>query len=148
MALSQKKLSKAVKDAQKQAEAAVADMRSQIDDRLPDVTVDPTPFFAVVGAATIAVDTVRHARDELQVAAKQARTADVRKGAKEAKQLQKDIQKRLDELQTRTAELRRWRRSTRTASSRRLRSSRPGAQPGAHHREQRQGPVRRRRGAR
>ena len=47
MALNQKKISKAVKDAQKQAEAAVADMRSQFDDRLPDLTVDPTPFFAV-----------------------------------------------------------------------------------------------------
>ena len=98
MALNQKKISKAVKDAQKQAEAAVADMRSQFDDRLPDLTVDPTPFFAVVGAATIAVDTVRHARDELQVAAKQARTADVRKGAKkEARQLQKDLQKAREE---------------------------------------------------
>ena len=139
MALNQKKISKAVKDAQKQAEAAVADMRSQIDDRLPDLNVDPTPFFAVVGAATIAVDTVRHARDELQVAAKEARTADVRKGAKkEAKQLQKDLQKRLDELQAVRGPLHQGGPGAPC----------PGAQPGSRPREQRQGPVRRRRSAR
>lgn len=108
MALS-KKLTQAVKDAQKQAEAAVADVRGQlgqIDGRMPEVQLDPTPFFAVVGAANIAIDTVRTAGEQLEVARKQAKNVDLRKGAqKEAKELQKDLQKRIADLQGRTAEL-------------------------------------------
>ena len=52
MALSNK-ITKAVKDAQKQAEAAAADVRGQLDEiegRLPEISVDATPFYAVVGA--------------------------------------------------------------------------------------------------
>ncbi|NUS40624.1 MAG: hypothetical protein HOP97_03240, partial [Terrabacter sp.] len=108
MALSNK-ITKAVKDAQKQAEAAVADVRGQlgqIDGKLPEVTVDPTPFYAVVGAANIAIDTVRSASEQLDAARKQAKRVDLRKGAqKEADQLQKDLQKRIADLQSRTAEL-------------------------------------------
>ncbi|HSU73400.1 MAG TPA: hypothetical protein VLI66_00570 [Terrabacter sp.] len=108
MALS-KKITQAVKDAQKQAEAAVADVRGQlgqIDGRMPEVQVDPTPFYAVVGAANIAIDTVRTAGEQLEVARKQAKGVDLRKGAqKEAKELQKDLQKRIVDLQSRTAEL-------------------------------------------
>ena len=106
MALS-KKITKAVKDAQKQAEAAVADVRGQlvqVEDRMPDVQVDPTPFYAVVGAANIAIDTVRTAGEQLEVARTQAKGVDLRKGAqKEADQLQKDLQKRIKELQKGTA---------------------------------------------
>src|SRR6478736_3883126 len=108
MALS-KKITKAVKDAQKQAEAAVADVRGQlvqVEDRMPEVQVDPTPFYDVVGAANIAIDTVRTAGEQLEVARRQAKGADLRKGAKkEANQLQKDLQKRIAELQDRTTEL-------------------------------------------
>jgi hypothetical protein len=104
-----KKITKAVKDAQKQAEAAVADVRGQlvqVEDRMPEVQVDPTPFYAVVGAANIAIDTVRTAGEQLEVARRQAKGADLRKGAKkEANLLQKDLQKRIAELQDRTAEL-------------------------------------------
>ncbi len=104
-----KKITKAVKDAQKQAEAAVADVRGQlvqVEGRMPDVQVDPTPFYAVVGAANIAIDTVRTAGEQLEVARRQAKGADLRKGAKkEANQLQKDLQKRIAELQDRTTEL-------------------------------------------
>jgi hypothetical protein len=103
------KITKAAKDAQKQAEAAAADVRGQLDEiehRLPEVTVDPTPFYAVVGAANIALDTVKNAGEQLDLARKQARSIDLRKGAKkEANQLQKDLQKRLDELQKSTAQL-------------------------------------------
>ena len=108
MALS-KKITKAVKDAQKQAEAAVADVRGQlgqIDGKLPDVAVDPTPFYAVVGAANIALDTVLAAGEQLEAARKQAKAVDLRKGAKkEADHLQKDLQKRIVDLQGRTFEL-------------------------------------------
>ena len=108
MALS-KKITQAVKDAQKQAEAAVADVRGQlvqVEGRMPDVQVDPTPFYAVVGAANIAIDTVRTAGEQLEVARRQAKGVDLRKGAKkEANQLQKDLQKRIVDLQNRTAEL-------------------------------------------
>ena len=108
MALS-KKITKAVKDAQKQAEAAVADVRGQlvqVEGRMPEVQVDPTPFYAVVGAANIAIDTVRTAGEQLEVARKQAKGVDLRKGAKkEADQMQKDLQKRIIDLQGRTTEL-------------------------------------------
>src|SRR6478735_727441 len=108
MALS-KKITKAVKDAQKQAEAAVADVRGQlvqVEGRMPEVQVDPTPFYAVVGAANIAIDTVRTAGEQLEVARKQAKGVDLRKGAKkEADQMQKDLQKRIVDLQGRTTEL-------------------------------------------
>jgi Mg-chelatase subunit ChlI len=107
MALS-KKLVKAVKEAQKQAEATVAEVREAIDGTLPDlnVNVDPTPFYAVVGAANIAVDTIRNAAEQLEAARKQTKTADLRKGArKEAAELQKDLQKRVTDLQKRTTEL-------------------------------------------
>jgi hypothetical protein len=108
MALS-KKITKAVKDAQKQAEAAVADVRGQlvqVEGRMPEVQVDPTPFYAVVGAANIAIDTVRTAGEQLEIARKQARSVDLRKGAKkEADQMQKDLQKRIVDLQGRTTEL-------------------------------------------
>ena len=108
MALS-KKITKAVKDAQKQAEAAVADVRGQlvqVEGRMPDVQVDATPFYAVVGAANIAIDTVRTAGEQLEVARKQAKGLDLRKGAKkEADQMQKDLQKRIVDLQGRTTEL-------------------------------------------
>jgi hypothetical protein len=99
MALS-KKLVKAVKDAQKQVEATVAEVRGAVDGRLPDLNVDPTPFYAVVGAANIAVDTIRNAGEQLEAARKQTKSADLRKGArKEAAELQKDLQKRTTELQ-------------------------------------------------
>lgn len=110
MALS-KKLSKAVKDAQAQAEAAVADVRGQLDKRipevnLPEVKLDPTPFYAVVGAANIAVDTVKAAGEQLDAAREAAKGVDLRKGAKkEAKNVRKDLEKRLADLQTRTADL-------------------------------------------
>jgi hypothetical protein len=108
MALS-KKITKAVKDAQKQAEAAVADVRGQlvqVEGRMPEVQVDPTPFYAVVGAANIAIDTVRTAGEQLEVARKQAKSVDLRKGAKkEADQMQKDLQKRIIDLQGRTTAL-------------------------------------------
>ncbi|GAB3871807.1 hypothetical protein [Terrabacter terrigena] len=108
MALSQK-ITKAVKDAQKQAEAAVADVRGQLghlDGKLPEVSVDPTPFYAVVGAADIAIDTVRSASEQLEAARKQAKGVDLREGAmKEADQLQKELQKRIVDLQGRTVEL-------------------------------------------
>jgi hypothetical protein len=104
-----KKITQAVKDAQKQAEAVVADVRGQLghlDGKLPEVTVDPTPFYAVVGAANIAIDTVRAAGEQLEAARQQAKGVDVRKGAKkEADQLQKDLQKRIVDLQARTLEL-------------------------------------------
>jgi hypothetical protein len=104
-----KKITQAVKDAQKQAEAAVADVRGQlvqVEGRMPDVQVDPTPFYAVVGAANIAIDTVRTAGEQLEVARRQAKGVDLRKGAKkEANQLQKDLQKRIVDLQNRTADL-------------------------------------------
>ena len=104
-----KKITQAVKDAQKQAEAAVADVRGQlvqVEGRMPDVQVDPTPFYAVVGAANIAIDTVRTAGEQLEVARRQAKGADLRKGAKkEANQLQKDLQKRIADLQNRTTDL-------------------------------------------
>ena len=70
MALSHK-ITKAVKDAQKQAEAAAADVRGQLDQlegKLPEVSVDPTPFYAVVGAANISLDTVKTAGEQLEVA--------------------------------------------------------------------------------
>src|SRR5829696_7871653 len=108
MALSTK-ITQAVKVAQKQAEAAVADVRGQlvqVEDRIPEVQVDPTPFYAVVGAANIAIDTVRTAGEQLEVARQQAKGADLRTSAKkEADQLQKDLQKRIADLQGRTAEL-------------------------------------------
>lgn len=105
MALS-KKLVKAVKDAQKQAEATLAEVRGAVDGRLSDVNVDPTPFYAVVGAANIAVDTIRSAAEQLEAARKQTKSGDLRKGArKEAAELQKDLQKRVADLQSRTAEL-------------------------------------------
>lgn len=105
MALS-KKLVKAVKQAQKQAEATVVEVREALDARLSDVNVDPTPFYAVIGAANRAVDTIKHAGEQLEVAAKQASTADLRKGAKkEAAELQKELQKRIADLQTRTTEM-------------------------------------------
>ena len=67
---------------------------------MPEVQVDPTPFYAVVGAANIAIDTVRTAGEQLEVARKQAKGVDLRKGAKkEADQLQKDLQKRIVDLQ-------------------------------------------------
>ena len=104
-----KKITQAVKDAQKQAEAVVADVRGQLghlDGKLPEVTVDPTPFYAVVGAANIAIDTVRAAGEQLEAARRQAKGVDVRKGAKkETDQLQKDLQKRIVDLQARTLEL-------------------------------------------
>ena len=104
-----KKITQAVKDAQKQAEAVVADVRGQLghlDGKLPEVTVDPTPFYAVVGAANIAIDSVRAAGEQLEAARKQAKGVDLRKGAKkEADQLQKDLQKRILDLQGRTLEL-------------------------------------------
>ncbi len=107
MALSTK-ISKAVKDAQKQAEATVAEVRGTIEGRLPDVTVDPTPFYAVVGAANIAVDTVRTASEQLDLARDEVKAIDLRKDAKkEAKGLQKDLEKRLADLQSRTADLQR-----------------------------------------
>jgi hypothetical protein len=105
MALS-KKLVKAVKDAQKQVEATVAEVRGAVDGKLPDLNVDPTPFYAVVGAADLAVDTIRNAGEQLEAARKQTKSADLRKGArKEAAQLQKDLQKRVTVLQKRTTEL-------------------------------------------
>jgi hypothetical protein len=105
MALS-KKLVKAVKDAQKQVEATVAEVRGAVDGRLTDLNVDPTPFYAVVGAANIAVDTIRNAGEQLEAARKQTKAADLRKGArKEAAELQKDLQKRVADLQKRTTEL-------------------------------------------
>ncbi|MFC7595351.1 hypothetical protein ACFQU3_08560 [Terrabacter sp. GCM10028922] len=104
-----KKITQAVKDAQKQAEAVVADVRDQLghlDGKLPEVTVDPTPFYAVVGAANIAIDTVRAAGEQLEAARRQAKGVDVRGGAKkEADQLQKELQKRIVDLQGRTLEL-------------------------------------------
>ncbi len=108
MALSDK-ITKAVKDAQKQAEAAAADVRGQLDeieDKLPDVSVDATPFYAVVGAANIALDTVKTAGEQLDIARKQAKSIDLRKGAqKEANQIQKDLQKRIKDLQRGTTQL-------------------------------------------
>ena len=105
MALS-KKLIKAVKQAQKQAEATVAEVRGALDARLSDVTVDPTPFYAVVGAADRAVDTIRHAGEQLEAARKQTNSADLREGArKEAVELQAELQKRITDLQTRTTEM-------------------------------------------
>lgn len=101
-----KKITKAVQDAQKQATEAVADMREQLDVALPEMHVDLTPFYAVVGAASMAVDTVTAAGEQLEVAAKQASTKDlgkeVRKGAKKEVA---DLQKRITELQKRTVEL-------------------------------------------
>lgn len=105
MALSTK-ISKAIKDAQKQAEAAVADVRGQLDVKLPEVTVDPTPFYAIVGAADIALDTVRTAAEQLETARDTAKRTDLGKQArKEAQDLQKDLQQRIAELQSRTADL-------------------------------------------
>ena len=109
MALS-KKITEAVKDAQKQAEATVADVRAQFDrqfdGKLPEVHVDPTPFYAVVGAAEVALDTVKTAGEQLEAARKQAQGIDLRAGAKkEADVLQKDLMKRIADLQGRTAEL-------------------------------------------
>jgi hypothetical protein len=109
MALS-KKITEAVKDAQKQAEATVADVRAQFDrqfdGKLPEVHVDPTPFYAVVGAAEVALDTVKAAGEQLEVARKQAQGLDLRAGAKkEADVLQKDLMQRIADLQGRTAEL-------------------------------------------
>jgi hypothetical protein len=107
MALS-KKLVKAVKEAQKQAEATAAEIRGALDGTLPDlnVNVDPTPFYAVVGAANMAVETIRNAGEQLDAARRQTKGADLRKGArKEAAELQKDLQKRVADLQTRTTEL-------------------------------------------
>jgi len=109
MALS-KKITQAVKDAQKQAESTVADVRAQIDrqfdGKLPEVHVDPTPFYAVVGAAEVAFDTVKAAGEQLEAARKQAQAMDLREGAKqEADVLQKDLMKRIADLQGRTAEL-------------------------------------------
>jgi hypothetical protein len=108
MALSDK-ITKAVKDAQKQAEAAAVDVRGQLDEiegRLPEVSVDPTPFYAVVGAANIALDTVRAAGVQLDLTRKQAKGLDLRKGAKkEAAELQKDLEKRIVDLQKSTAAL-------------------------------------------
>ena len=108
MALSDK-ITKAVKDAQKQAEAAAADVRGQLDGiegKLPDVSVDATPFYAVVGAANIALDTVKTASEQLDLARRQAKNLDLRKGAqKEANQIQKDLQKRIKDLQKGTTQL-------------------------------------------
>ncbi len=109
MALS-KKITEAVKDAQKQAEATVADVRAQFDrqfdGKLPEVHVDPTPFYAVVGAAEVALDTVKAAGEQLEAARKQAQGLDLRAGAKkETDVLQKDLMQRIADLQGRTAEL-------------------------------------------
>lgn len=107
MALS-KKLVKAVKKAQKQAEATMAEVREAIDARLPEVNVDPTPFYAVVGAADRVVDTIKHAAEQLEATRQQAKVADLREGAKkEAADLQKELQERILDLQNRTAELQR-----------------------------------------
>jgi hypothetical protein len=101
-----KKLTKAVKDAQKQAETTVAEVRDTLDKRIVDAPVDPTPFYAIVGAADIAMGTVRTASEQLEASRAQARKVDLRKGAKkEAQELQKDLQKRITELQNRTADL-------------------------------------------
>jgi hypothetical protein len=105
-----KKITEAVKDAQKQAEATMADVRAQFDrqfdGKLPEVHVDPTPFYAVVGAAEVALDTVRAAGEQLEAARKQAQGLDLRAGAKkEADVLQKDLMKRIADLQGRTNEL-------------------------------------------
>ena len=109
MALS-KKITQAVKDAQKQAESTAADVRAQfdkqLDGKLPEVHIDPTPFYAVVGAAEVALDTVKAAGEQLEAARKQAQGVDLRQGAKkEADVLQKDLMKRIADLQGRTAEL-------------------------------------------
>ena len=103
MALS-KKISKAVKDAQRQANTAVADVRDTLDRRLPEVEIDPTPFYAVVGAANMAVDTVRAAGEQLDAARRQAAHLELRKGAKKEA---KDLQKLVGDLQHKTAELQR-----------------------------------------
>jgi hypothetical protein len=101
-----KKLVKAVKQAQKQAEATVAEVRGVLDSRLSDVNVDPAPFYAVIGAANRAVDTIKHAGEQLEAARKQANSADLRDGArKEAADLQKELQKRIADLQVRAAEM-------------------------------------------
>jgi hypothetical protein len=101
-----KKITKAVQDAQKQATDAVADMREQLDVALPEVHVDLTPFYAVVGAASMAVDTVTAAGEQLEEAAKQATSKDLRKEVRKgAKKEMADLQKRITELQQRTAEL-------------------------------------------
>lgn len=105
MALS-KKLVKAVKDAQKQAEATVAEVRAALDARMNDVKLDLTPFYAVVGAADLTVDTIKHAAEQLEAARTQAGVADLREGAKkEAAELQQDLQKRIADLQARTTEM-------------------------------------------
>lgn len=105
MALSDK-ITKAVKDAQKQAETAVTEVRGTIDKRIVDASVDPTPFYAIVGAADIAMGTVRTASEQLEASRAQASKLDLRKSAKkEAQVLQKDLQKRITELRNRTAEL-------------------------------------------
>lgn len=101
-----KKLVKAVKQAQKHAEATVAEVKGVLDSRLSDVNVDPVPFYAVIGAANRAVDTIKHAGEQLEAARKQANSADLREGArKEAAELQKELQKRIADLQVRAAEM-------------------------------------------
>lgn len=105
MALS-KKIAKAVKDTQKQAEATAADVREAFDARIADLNVDPTPLYAIVGAADLALDTVRHAGDQIDASRREVSTSGLRKGTKkEAAQLQKELKKRIAELQDRTAEL-------------------------------------------
>jgi hypothetical protein len=102
------KITKAIQDAQKQATEAAADMREQLDMALPEMHVDLTPFYAVVGAASLAVDTVTHAGEQLEVAARQASSTGLRKEVRKgAKKEMADLQKRVADLQERTAELQR-----------------------------------------
>ncbi|MGN6753014.1 MAG: hypothetical protein ACTHJJ_10735 [Intrasporangium sp.] len=101
-----KKLVSAVKQAQKQAEATVAEVRGVLDARLSDANVDPVPFYAVIGAANRAVDTIKHAGEQLEAVRKQANAADLREGARnEAAELQRELQKRIADLQIRAAEM-------------------------------------------
>ena len=100
MALSQKKLTKAVKDAQKQAEAAVADMRSQSTTGSTDVTVDPTPFYAVVGAATSrSTRSGPPATSSRSLPSRPGPPTCARAPRRRRQELQKDLQKRIKELQ-------------------------------------------------
>jgi hypothetical protein len=101
-----KKLVSVVKQAQKQAEATVAEVRGVLDARLSDAGVDPVPFYAVIGAANRAVDTIKHAGEQLEAVRKQASAADLREGARnEAAELQRDLQKRIADLQIRATEV-------------------------------------------
>ena len=147
-----KKITKAVKDAQKQAEAAVKDVRGQlvqIEGRHARPHVDPTPFFAVVGAANIAIDTVRAAGDELEVARQGGQGRRPAQGCQEGGEpVAEGPPEALDDLQTRTADSRRSRRVCGPVRQGGPGPPCPRAQPGSRPREQRQGPVRRRRSPR